>query len=251
MPRSFGRVMASAVLAASMAAATFGDETAAPSAAGYWRGTISLAGVQLGIEVSLDAADGTWTGKINIPAQGIRQLALERVRVEGETLAFAVPRIPGEPSFSGKLAADGATIQGDFSQSGQAFPFSLKRSEAPPADLPDPYADWIADGTPGEGVVGDWLGMIESGPARFRLALHVAANPEGGLRGTLDVVDQGAEGLALDRVELVERRLTFTMNAIGMSYAGTLDARGATIEGQWTQGPTSLPVLLKRRPAAP
>ncbi|MCK4858111.1 MAG: serine hydrolase [candidate division Zixibacteria bacterium] len=41
-----------------------------------------------------------------------------------------MPDVPGDPVFSGIFASDGQAISGDFTQSGQTFPFDLTRLEA-------------------------------------------------------------------------------------------------------------------------
>ena len=104
----------------------------APTAAvGHWEGVISLPGQELKVVVDLASANGAWSGSIDIPAQGAQDLPLGEVKVEGPSISFVIPGIPGRPSFKGTLSADGNGISGDFSQGGQTFPFKLERKADP------------------------------------------------------------------------------------------------------------------------
>jgi CubicO group peptidase (beta-lactamase class C family) len=108
-------------------AAAFAQAPAPPAAAGHWEGAIQLPGAELKVLVDLETAKEGWKGRISIPQQGAKDLALKDVKVEGRTVSFVLPGIPGEPSFKGELAATGATLAGTFTQGGQQLPFSLAR----------------------------------------------------------------------------------------------------------------------------
>src|SRR5688500_8194910 len=109
---------------------------AATTAAGYWEGSIALPNQKLPIAVELASGTGSvWQGTIDIPLQGVRGFKLDAVKVDAATVEFAMPSIPGDPRFSGKLAADAKTVSGDFSQNGATFPFQLER-KAKPAPSP-------------------------------------------------------------------------------------------------------------------
>ena len=101
----------------------------APTLAGHWEGKITLApGADLGVLVDLaKAADGPWSGTIDIPMQSTKGLRLVNIVVEGTKGTFEISGPPGKPVFKGTLSPDAGTFSGDFSQSGQTFPFSLSR----------------------------------------------------------------------------------------------------------------------------
>jgi hypothetical protein len=46
---------------------------------------------------------------------------------------------------------------------------------------------------PGEGVTGEWLGALDVGSVKLRLALHVEKKSDGGLGAVLDSIDQQAK----------------------------------------------------------
>jgi len=118
---------------------------AEPQIEGRWTGAIELPGQRL--EVDLDfvrQADGTWTGDISIPAQNARDLPLAGIALEGSDFSCKIADIPGDPIFKGRLAADGGTIMGEFTQGGQSFPFTLKRGEDPTAAVAKALAGFDA-----------------------------------------------------------------------------------------------------------
>jgi CubicO group peptidase (beta-lactamase class C family) len=101
----------------------------AQTIAGHWEGSIDIPGSRLTIDADFSKKDdGSWAGDVSIPAQGAKDLALTNVAQTGDDVTFAIPGIPGDPTFKGKLAADGAKIAGQFTQGGQSFPFELARA---------------------------------------------------------------------------------------------------------------------------
>jgi fermentation-respiration switch protein FrsA (DUF1100 family) len=94
---------------------------------------------------------------------------------------------------------------------------------------------------------GQWSGALAAGGTRLRLVLHVAARPRGGYVASLDSLDQGARGLAVDEVTLRDRTLSLRMKALGASYTGTLSDDGNAIAGEWIQG-GAFPLVFRRGP---
>jgi CubicO group peptidase (beta-lactamase class C family) len=114
---------------------------AADGPAGHWEGAIELPNRQLEVDVDLVHQDSGWTGDISIPAQGASDLPLVDITVEGRAVGFRIQGVPGEPTFDGELAADGATLGGTFTQGGQSFDFRLERAAAPAAQAGESLAD--------------------------------------------------------------------------------------------------------------
>jgi CubicO group peptidase (beta-lactamase class C family) len=94
---------------------------AAPPA-GDWQGSIVIPGQELVIEVQLQQAGEQWSGTIQIPAQKFKG-PLEKLKVEGNKVTFAIAGVPGNPTFEGTL--DKNVLKGSFHQGGGSSPFTL------------------------------------------------------------------------------------------------------------------------------
>ncbi len=138
--------------------------------AGRWDGAINLPGVELRLEVSLRPEGTDWSGTISIPAQNARDLPLEGIVVRGDSVVFILPRIGGEPRFSGRLTDGGAKIAGDFTQSGQTFPFELRRvhsgAAAAKASL-EGFAAFVEQARKDWNVPGFAIGIVFDGEVVF------------------------------------------------------------------------------------
>ena len=90
---------------------------------------------------------------------------------------------------------------------------------------------------------GDWQGTV----AGLRILIHLHARLGGGgkLDGTLDSPDQGAAGIALDRIDCNEDSLRFFCPSIDGEYVGARGA-GDAISGTWSQRGVGIPLVLQR-----
>src|SRR5215470_2051747 len=87
--------------------------------AGHWEGAIKLPTGALNLSVDFTvASDGKHAATITIPEQGAKDLPLVSVGFDKGEVTFALPNIPGDPKFRGKLSTDGQKIEGMFSQGG-------------------------------------------------------------------------------------------------------------------------------------
>ncbi len=138
--------------------------------AGHWSGAIDTPGETLAIEVELASKGGVWSGTISIPAQGARDLPLEKLLVKGDEVDFAIADIPGEPSFKGKLASDGTTIAGDFTQGPATLHFSMARSasaEKQALAALDGFDKWIDEAREAWKVPGCSVAIVQHGKVIF------------------------------------------------------------------------------------
>lgn len=92
---------------------------------------------------------------------------------------------------------------------------------------------------------GDWEGTLDAGAAKLRLVLHVTKK-DGPLSATLDSLDQGATGLAVDTIDVTENSIRFTMKSLGAAYEGKFSKDGSQIEGEFRQLGNALPLTFKR-----
>ena len=98
-------------------------------------------------------------------------------------------------------------------------------------------------------AVGDWSGTLNAGGTQLRLVVHFTKQSGGGLAGTLDSLDQGANGIPFSLVRQAGGKVHAEASGIKAVYDGTLDPAGKTIAGHWTQV-MPLPLTLTRMPAA-
>lgn len=220
------------------------------TAAGYWEGSIALPNRELGISVELTPATGAaWQGLIDIPMQGLRGFKLDPVKVDGSTVEFGLPGIPGEPRFTGKLSEDGKTISGDFAQGGGSLPFTLERKTKP---APVAREAVPARGTPGKGVAGNWRGALAPLPnVELRLELEATTTAEGKLEGVIISLDQGNARIPITEFTIVDNKVNLKTPSVEGAFSGTLSADGAEIAGEWTQLGRTSALVFKRLPASP
>jgi hypothetical protein len=93
-----------------------------------------------------------------------------------------------------------------------------------------------------EAVVDTWSGSLEVSGG-LRVVFHVERG-EDGLTATMDSPDQGATGIPVSDVTVVDDSVTFSVSRIGGTYEGTLSDDGTKLDGTWTQGGRSFPLTL-------
>jgi hypothetical protein len=98
-----------------------------------------------------------------------------------------------------------------------------------------------------QAIDGDWNGTLDAGGQQLRLVLHLTPDGKGGFAGSLDSLDQGAKGISVTAVTVVDSVLKFELPQIGGSYEGKIDAGGSSVDGTWSQGGISLPLVWKRQ----
>ena len=97
---------------------------------------------------------------------------------------------------------------------------------------------------------GLWLGALDVGGVKLRIALHIARDSSG-FTGTMDSIDQGASAIAMDTITLAGDAVHFEIHRIGGSYQGTLNAARSEIEGKWSQGGATFPLNFERTDKVP
>ena len=219
-------------------------QESASTPAGHWEGAITLPTTPLNVRVDLErAGDQSWQGTIDIPVQSLRAFKLDPVKVSGDQVTFAMPGIPGDPLFDGRLAADGKSIAGEFTQGGQKFPFKLRRTTRPAAtglEVP-------SHGIPGKGLPGHWLGALKLSPViELRLALDLKTSASGRLSGAMTSLDQGNAQIPITTLTEEAGVVHFETKSVGGSFDGKLSADGAEMAGDWRQNGKTMPLVFKR-----
>jgi len=93
---------------------------------------------------------------------------------------------------------------------------------------------------------GDWEGVLQAGPQKLRLELHVKTQG-GATTALLDSLDQGST-IPSTAVKVENGELGILFLAIGGELTGKLPPDGKSIVGAWTQG-LKIPLTLTRKPA--
>lgn len=92
---------------------------------------------------------------------------------------------------------------------------------------------------------GEWQGKLSMGQSELILVFKFAQQ-DTTITGTLDVPQQGAKNLPIDKIKLNGNKITLTISAIGLDYKGTLNEGDMpTIEGEIRQMGYTFPVTLK------
>ena len=95
-------------------------------------------------------------------------------------------------------------------------------------------------------IAGDWNGELDVQGQKLRLVLHLTKNPDGKLLGTIDSLDQGANGIPVSSVDQTGDNVKLDLSGIAAGYEGKLNAAATEIIGEWKQGGNALPLIFKR-----
>jgi hypothetical protein len=101
-------------------------------------------------------------------------------------------------------------------------------------------------------VVGTWQGALSIGQDSLRIVFEIERSADS-LAATMDSPDQGATGIPVPNVLVTADTLRLGVPSIAGAFAGVLKEQGArtVVDGQWVQGPTRLPLTLRKTDAAP
>lgn len=93
---------------------------------GIWQGKLKIPGIELTIVFKIsENPDGTLTATMDSPDQGATGIPVEEVIFIDNTLRLEVKSAGGV--FEGKVSEDFLVIEGEWKQSGQTLPLTLKR----------------------------------------------------------------------------------------------------------------------------
>jgi uncharacterized protein len=99
-----------------------------------------------------------------------------------------------------------------------------------------------------ETLAGAWAGTLQAGDAVLHLVLHISQTDNGSLKGALDSLDQGVYGIEASSISRTDATLKFQVASVTASYEGKVSADQHAIDGMWSQGGVSLPLIFHRRP---
>ena len=79
----------------------------------------------------------------------------------------------------------------------------------------------------------------------MRVQLHIIKRAGGQYSATLDDIDHGKNGIPVSSFSADDRKMSFAVESISLSYEGRLNADGSAIEGTWSQN-FLLPLTFRR-----
>lgn len=113
--------------------------------------------------------------------------------------------------------------------------------------LPDvtPVCAQSTPETSTQSIADTWQGTLHAGQD-LRTVVKISKADAGGYKAVFYSIDQGGAPLPVTKITLEGTTVKMSLTMIGGSYEGKLSADGKTITGNWTQGPTPLPLNLTR-----
>jgi pimeloyl-ACP methyl ester carboxylesterase len=202
---------------------------------GDWQGTLHAGAAELRLVLHIAKAEGgALKATLDSVDQGANGIPVSTITLKDSQLKFTVDAVHG--AYEGKVNAAASEIQGTWSQ-GASLPLVFKRAaNATKVDH--------RPAKPSE-IDGAWMGTLDAGAMKLRVVFHIT-NTEDGLTATMDSPDQNAKGLPVTSVTRDGASIKLEMKQIGGGYEGKISPDLTTMEGTWTQGGNTLPLVLKR-----
>lgn len=216
---------------------------AASNPAGVWEGSLNTPNGDLSFVFNLHRDGDKWAAEMDIPQQKVSELPVKEVSVDASGVKITMPG-PGEPHYEGKLSEDGKTISGNFFQGDAKLPMDLKWKS-------EPRAVSKVGKSSGEVQVleGVWEGALDANGNVLHLRFNFTKNPDGSIAGTVDSIDQGANGLLISSIARTGDTIKLEVKTVGGSFEGKLNKEASAMTGTWSQGGGNLPLTLQKKQA--
>jgi hypothetical protein len=208
---------------------------AAGSIAGDWNGSLNAGGATLRVVLHIAAAkDGTLTGTLDSLDQGLSAIPVNTVVLKDSRLSLTVDTVHG--SYEGTVKPDGSGIDGTWTQ-GQPMTLNFTRGAA--------TAGAAKPATPSD-IDGTWAGTLSVNGNTLHILMKVT-NTADGLSAQLQSPDQSPVWLAANKVSRANGTLIASFTALQAEFSGKIAADLGSIDGTFSQGAGSLPLVLKRQ----
>jgi len=203
---------------------------------GDWVGTLKAGEAELRLVLHITkGADGNLGATLDSVDQGANGIPVSAVSLKDSKLNLTVDAVKG--TYEGTVNADATAISGTWTQ-GQPLPLDFHRGTVAKIEH--------KPGKPSD-IDGDWLGTLDAGNAKLRLAFHII-NTADGLTATMDSLDQGAKDIPATAVTRNGESLKIEFKQIPGTgtFEGKISRDRATIDGTWSKAGHSIPLVLKR-----
>src|ERR1700742_2593094 len=143
---------------------------AQPTIAGDWEGTLKAGPTQFRLALHVvSSEDGKIAATLDNIDQGGFHIPVTSIALTGSRLTFQIDAL--RSSYDGAISADGAAIDGTWSQRA-AVPLTFVRAPKRPHVKPSD-------------VDGTWAGTLDAGAMKLRVIFHITNTPYG-LVGTME-----------------------------------------------------------------
>lgn len=217
------------------------------SLAADWQGTLDVGAVKLRLVLKIaQTPDRGLTAALYSIDQTPNAIPAEVTR-DADAITLDVKAV--QAGFKGTLDAAGNALVGQWTQRGNSLPLTLTRvgPDNPPFKVAEPPpVDLAASKSAAEKIAGVWNGTLVAGPQALRLRVTIQKADSGAATGTMDSLDQGANGILLNLITLKDDKVRFEVRTVGGVYEGALSADGSLLKGEWSQGGQTLPLELKK-----
>jgi hypothetical protein len=226
---------------------THGAEPA-KTVTGHWHGLLDAGSVKLHVVFHISQASGGGpTATMDSPDQGARGIPVDRVTVTDKELIMEVKAVQG--GYKGILDPSADTVVGQWTQGPNSLPLKLTKGAgtAPTTavEVLSP-ADLTANKEAAQKITGIWNGALVTGGPTLRLRVNITKTAAGEATGTMDSLDQAANGIPISAITFKEGKVRFEVPGVGGLYEGTLASDGTTLSGQWQQQGNTLPLDLQK-----
>jgi uncharacterized protein len=222
------------IILISLFALASGCAVRAQDIAGDWQGTLKDGASELRLVVHITKDDnGALKASMDSIDQAANGIPISSISLKDSKLSFTSAAVQG--SYEGTVNKDATEIAGTWSQ-GTPLPLNFTRA-AKRAEGEKPVKPSDIDGT--------WAGVIDTGTSKLRIVFHIT-NTADGLAATIDSPDQGAKGLPVTIVTRNGSALKLELKQAGAVFEGKIDDNLTTIDGTWSQGGGSVPLIVKR-----
>jgi hypothetical protein len=173
---------------------------------------------------------GGYTATVTSPDDGaIKNVPASNVVFTDNKLKIDVPSLSGV--YAGTLK--GGNFEGEWTQEGSKLPLSLK-----------PYKTPTMTKAGLDTLRGEWTGKITGPGGTVTIVLRFADAPNGMIKPSFDVPEQGVKDWEATNVVLDEGNFSIDLPQAQAKIKGVL--KGDQIVADWTQLGTSIPITLKK-----
>jgi dipeptidyl aminopeptidase/acylaminoacyl peptidase len=119
-------------------AVLFGSTASAQDYIGSWKGAIDVQGNLLDLIVNISEEDGAFSSTLDVPAQGVTDIPLEKTTIEGDQITISSAAVG--MTYSATFAED--KLSGTYKQNGMEFPLIMEKIvKTLPGDTSLPTSD--------------------------------------------------------------------------------------------------------------